>query len=521
MKKRLAKSSRCAGAGGLVALALLVGGCGGGGDETLPPAGVVFAPAPAAGERGVSEYAVVKIEFDRAMDPATVNTASFLLLNQSLPVAGCVVDYRDVSVTLPVPGVLHAATLTCPVLTPATTYTARVTTAVRDASGVAVLPSDYAWSFTTRSDTGAGLWQALPAPTLTGSAKPAVWTDSQMIVWGGGSGARYDRATNTWLAMSTANAPAARSGHSMVWTGQRVIVWGGRQDLGGGQLGNALDNGGLYDPLTDTWAPLPANAAISARTGHTAVWTGSSMVVWGGYVPVTDTATGLPTFLAQSTGARYSPASGTWQAINSSGAPSARYSHTAVWDLLRDQMIVWGGYGGTGLPADYAELNDGARYNPVTDGWQSMSGAGAPTPRQRHTAVWSGSRMIVWGGSALSTRRASGGVYNPATDIWTPTALVGAPAARDRHAAVWDPVRGEMIVWSGEIGVDAFFGILPRAAGTGGRYNPSADSWSETAFTDAPIPALSALPPAAVWSGDTMLVWAGTVGGSTGARYVP
>jgi hypothetical protein len=502
-------------AAGLVGLALLLPGCGGGDDSVPPPVGVVN-PAPAADETGVSEYAVIKIEFDRAMDPATINTSSFLLLAQSLPVPGCVVDYRDVTVTLPVPAVLHAATLTCPVLEPATPYTARLTTAVRDASGVALLPAGYEWRFTTHSDNGAGLWQLLPASGLTGS-KPAVWTGTQMVVWGGASGARYDRSTDAWQPVSTVNAPSPRSGHSMVWTGQRVIVWGGRQDLGGGLLGSALDDGGLYDPATDTWTPLPASAAITARAGHAAVWTGTDMVVWGGYVPGTDSTTGLPTFFALADGARYTPAIGAWQEIGTVGAPSRRYGHTAVWS--GDRMIVWGGYGGEVLPSDYAELSDGARYDPASNSWLPVSGLGAPAARQRHSAVWTGSRMIVWGGSGASTRLASGGVYEPGADAWSSTSLTGAPAARERHVALW--AGREMIVWSGEIGVDAFFGILGRAVGTGGRYDPAVDGWTETAFTEAPIPVLSALPPAAVWTGSEMLVWAGGISDSVTRRYIP
>jgi hypothetical protein len=70
-----------------------------------------------------------------------------------------------------------------------------------------------------------------------------------MIVWGGGddiddynTGAAYDPTTDTWTPTGTTGAPHARRGHSAVWTGFKMIVWGG-------SYGSALDTGGLYDPL--------------------------------------------------------------------------------------------------------------------------------------------------------------------------------------------------------------------------------------------------------------------------------
>src|SRR2546422_1070361 len=50
------------------------------------------------------------------------------------------------------------------------------------------------------------------------------------------------------------------------------------------------------------------------------------------------------------------------------------------------------------------------------DTWTPTSTVGAPTGRSLHTAVWTGSRMVVWGGANDNT----GGVYDPATDSWTP-----------------------------------------------------------------------------------------------------
>ena len=45
-----------------------------------------------------------------------------------------------------------------------------------------------------------------------------------------------------------------------------------------------------------------------------------------------------------------------------------------------------------------AALNTGGRYNPSTDSWTATSTTNAPSARDDHTAVWTGSEMIVWGG---------------------------------------------------------------------------------------------------------------------------
>jgi N-acetylneuraminic acid mutarotase len=70
-----------------------------------------------------------------------------------------------------------------------------------------------------------------------------------MIVWGGvdgpsyfNTGGQYDPAGNSWTSTATAGA-AARGGHTAVWTGMRMIVWGGYD-------GVALNIGGRYTILS-------------------------------------------------------------------------------------------------------------------------------------------------------------------------------------------------------------------------------------------------------------------------------
>lgn len=106
-------------------------------------------------------------------------------------------------------------------------------------------------------------------------------------------------------------------------------------------------------------------------------------------------------------------------------------------------------------------LADGSSYDPDRDRWRLLPGGG-PTRRSRHTAVWTGDRMIVWGGSSISHGYpVMGGVYDPRSGQWTDTSLPGAPTGRAGHTAVWT---GEsMLIWGG--GNGSYFR-------NGGRYIP-------------------------------------------------
>ena len=78
-------------------------------------------------------------------------------------------------------------------------------------------------------------------------------------------------------------------------------------------------------------------------------------------------------------------------------------------------MIVWGGIPG-------GDVNTGGRYNPTSDSWIATPTTNAPDGRDRHIAVWTGSEMIVWGGTQNNgiTQLNTGGRYNIGTNGWTP-----------------------------------------------------------------------------------------------------
>ena len=90
------------------------------------------------------------------------------------------------------------------------------------------------------------------------------------------------------------------------------------------------------------------------------------------------------------TGGRYDPATDTWtRDLDRGGAVRALPPHGGL-DGKRD--------GGLGRLQRHDHLNTGGRYDPATDTWTPTSTVGAPSGRRYHTAVWTGSVMVVWGG---------------------------------------------------------------------------------------------------------------------------
>ena len=275
-----------------------------------------------------------------------------------------------------------------------------------------------------------------------------------------------------WTATTTMGAPSGRYHHTAVWTGSRMIVWGGFN-------GSYLNDGGQYDPIANAWTPTTTVGAPSARMNHTAVWTGSRMIVWGGFI---DSA-GL------NDGGQYDPVANAWTPATRLGAPSGRSAHTAVWTGSR--MIVWGGYGISGV------LNDGGQYDPVANAWTPTT-TGAPSARMNHTAVWTGSKMIVWGGRGGSAYLDNGGRYDPVANAWTPATRLGAPSGRYGHTAVWTGSR--MIVWGG-------YDSDNVPLNDGGQYDPVANFWPLLTTTTGAPSVRSAH--TAVWTGSRMIVWGG------------
>lgn len=125
-----------------------------------------------------------------------------------------------------------------------------------------------------------------------------------------------------------------------------------------------------------------------------------------------------------------------------------------------------------GLDAAGNVLNDGAIYEPASDSWTVISAnTGSPSGRQLASAVWTGLRVLVVGGTDAASSRAlaDGAKYDPETNSWL--ALPDLPVGRVEPLLA-NLSSGQVVVsWGGY-----------SASGTpqsgGERYPYSATSWT-------------------------------------------
>ena len=182
-----------------------------------------------------------------------------------------------------------------------------------------------------------------------------VWTGRQVLTWGGGccddfsaGGGAYAPATNAWQQLP--RGPLAGRHTTGAWTGTELIVAGGTgSDSHGNVVGyKTFADAAAYNPTTRTWRRLPAMP--EPRTDATATWTGSELLVVGGRGPGKQYADGVA----------YDPASNRWSALPRSPL-RGRAGHAAVW--TGTQMLIWGGYPARQTDSQ-KPFTDGAAYTP-------------------------------------------------------------------------------------------------------------------------------------------------------------
>ncbi len=235
-----------------------------------------------------------------------------------------------------------------------------------------------------------------------------------------------------------------------VWTGREAIVWGG-DGPGPTPRGTLFADGAAYDPLTGRWQRLPP-APLTPRIGADAVWTGTEMLIWGGF----DALYGASARLRD--GAAYNPTTHRWRRLPPAPLPAGT-GEVSVW--TGRQFLLWVGDQGAAYGPQTGPSSPGAAYDPLVNRWRRVS----PAPHgvvefNRQLVVWTGSEVIApvpaplpknlnlcspAGGCGSPQPAVQFAAYGPTSDRWR-TLAPPPPSVEAMAVAAGAWVNGRMIV---------------------------------------------------------------------------
>jgi hypothetical protein len=339
----------------------------------------------------------------------------------------------------------------------------------------------------------------------------------------------------TWQRLPAAPIPGMSDAYlEGAWTGQELLVTG--LVVEGGDDVTIRHLGAAYDPATGAWRTLPPMPGVVEHgEGHyRAVWTGRELLAWGpglhaAYNPATNRwrslsgRIGAPSVMVwtgrqvltwgggccgeeSAYGAAYTPATDSWAPLPR--GPLAGRHTTGVW--TGTEMVVIGGSAEVAVGGVVSErvFRDAAAYNPATRSWRRLPPM--PEPRAGATATWTGTEVLVVGGGGSHGGYTDGVAYNPATNRWRRLPSMGV--GRTGHTAVW--TGDQLLVWGAR-----------TAPPYGLAYDPATNQWSELPIS----PLRGRTGHLAVWTGGQMLIWGGSSARASdpdtlfadGAAYTP
>jgi hypothetical protein len=249
--------------------------------------------------------------------------------------------------------------------------------------------------------------------------------------------------------------PSARENSMMAYSAddEAMFLFGGNDGLRKSDLWK-------YNVNQRTWVNItPAGSSPPGRDNHTMIYNSQSrnLVVFGGM-----TSSGLVNDTWS-----YSIVSGTWSQLSPSGlAPGVRQSHSAVYDPLGNQMLIWGGLSSS------TNFNETFQLSFVNNYWLNLSDTGYPTARNDHWAAFdtqTGS-MVIYGGSAGTTLYGDLWLYNIESNLWvqrqsTTNTMWG-------HTLAADILKRSIIVVGGQSSTGLFMtDIMIYELDTGNFYN--------------------------------------------------
>ncbi|MBI3447641.1 MAG: hypothetical protein HY049_01780 [Acidobacteria bacterium] len=266
---------------------------------------------------------------------------------------------------------------------------------------------------------------------------------ARIVLFGGRSAAApyyladtWEWDGTTWVNVTPAVSPPARSNHAMAYDSAR-----GRVVLFGGSNGSHLDD--TWERVGTVWVRVMPAASPPARMTYAMAYESARgrVVLFGGY------GNG---FLADT----WEWDGAAWVDVTPAVSPPARYGHAMAYDSARGRVILFGGLREVSpyYLADTWEWDGSA--------WVGVALAVSPPARSDHALAYDSARgrVVLFGGS----QNYFSGPFLADTwewdgTTWSDVTPAVSPPARSRHAMVYDSARGRVVLFGGWTGYSQFF----------------------------------------------------------------
>jgi len=248
------------------------------------------------------------------------------------------------------------------------------------------------------------------------------------------------------LVETTGDKPPATEDHSLIYdpNGNRLILFGGED-------GRTWNNLYALDLASNRWHNL-TSPETPAREDHVAVYDsrGKRMIVWGGHDNHT-LDSDLWSFGLNPKSQDFEH----WQQLTGGRKrPGERSDHTAVFDSLRNRMVLYGGWD----PLEKIYFGDTWAYRFDSQSWQRIKAKNSSPPRRRHAVgVHDKARnwFIIMGGFGEKGYLNDVWAFDLSNDVWLN--ITPGPEPRLDHGAIYDPKQKSLILYGGDANVSAKF----------------------------------------------------------------
>ena len=248
----------------------------------------------------------------------------------------------------------------------------------------------------------------------------------------------FNYETQLWTELNFETTPTSRHSAVMVYDSadEVIILFGGWNGTS-----QATDTW-IFDCETEVWTEVSPEVSPPGRMSHAMVYdsVNDKVILFSGYG--TDGPNDDDTWI-------YDYTTNTWEEMNPSESPHARYGAGSVFDENNESMIIFGGNSG-------GYFSDTWSYDYTTNIWTEMNPSTHPPALKWSCMTYDSvnQKSILFGGDNVLNQEVNRTwIYDSSIDEWEEREPTIAPPAREAFGFTFDPVNEKAILFGGTLNI--------------------------------------------------------------------